>query len=193
MAHHQARIGRIMALPTVWLLTDERVGTSALLNAVRRLPRGSGLILRHYRTPQDERHALFLVLQRIARRRDLLLSVAASGNGTTTQSAQGLHGAPTHGEKKRSPRKTALRTMPAHDLGEIRAAERAGADAVLVSPLFATRSHPGARPLGAARFAALTRLSRIPVLALGGIRPRHQALVRQLGAVGYAAIDGLTR
>lgn len=62
---------------------------------------------------------------------------------------------------------------------------------MLVSPLFATRSHPGAKPLGSARFAALARLSPVPVIALGGVKPRHAGLIRRLGAAGFAAIDGL--
>jgi len=32
----------------------------------------------------------------------------------------------------------------------------------------------------------------MPVIALGGVRPRHARLIRRLGAAGYAAIDGLT-
>jgi thiamine monophosphate synthase len=30
-------------------------------------------------------------------------------------------------------------------------------------------------------------------VALGGVRPRHAALVLRLGAIGYAAIDALCR
>ena len=62
---------------------------------------------------------------------------------------------------------------------------------MLVSPLFATRSHPGAKLLGSARFAALARLSPVPVIALGGVKRRHAGLIRRLGAAGFAAIDGL--
>jgi thiamine-phosphate pyrophosphorylase len=78
-----------------------------------------------------------------------------------------------------------------HDLPQLRRAERQGADLVFISPLFATRSHPGKRPLGPVRFAALASRAHVPVMALGGVGPRHVRLTRMLGASGYGAIDSL--
>jgi thiamine-phosphate pyrophosphorylase len=82
-------------------------------------------------------------------------------------------------------------SAPVHSHRELVQAECNGAGILLISPLFATRSHPGTRPLGPFRFAALARQAHVPVIALGGVRPCHAALVRRLGALGYAAIDGL--
>ena len=48
-------------------------------------------------------------------------------------------------------------------------ARRAGADAAVLGPVFASASHPAAPSLGASRFAALVRASPLPVYALGGI------------------------
>jgi thiamine monophosphate synthase len=45
-----------------------------------------------------------------------------------------------------------VRTAPAHDRRELIAAKRAGAHLVLLSPVFATRSHPGQNSLGVIRF-----------------------------------------
>jgi thiamine-phosphate pyrophosphorylase len=80
-----------------------------------------------------------------------------------------------------------------HDRRELRHAERAGVDTVFLSPLFATRSHPGIKPLGAVRFAALARSTSVPVMALGGVAPRNQRQIAMLGATGFGAIDSLTR
>jgi thiamine-phosphate pyrophosphorylase len=83
-----------------------------------------------------------------------------------------------------------FRTAPAHNLAEIRQAERSGAELLFLSPVFATRSHPAAKPLGPARFALLSRQTRLPVIALGGMnRRRARGLA---GAYGWAAIDALT-
>ena len=71
--------------------------------------------------------------------------------------------------------------------------ERAGADLLFLSPLFPTHSHPGAPALGRARFAALARGARPPVIALGGMRAGHARGLALLGASGWAAIDGLTQ
>ena len=58
-------------VPRVWLMTDERIPD--LLATVRRLPRGSGIVFRHYATPFTERRRLFRRLRSIAAARGLLL------------------------------------------------------------------------------------------------------------------------
>jgi len=77
-----------------------------------------------------------------------------------------------------------------HSLREIGRANRQRADAVLFSPVFATRSHPGAKTLGVVRFRLLARWSRVPVIALGGM---DQAAARRLKVKRWAAIDGLAQ
>lgn len=171
-------------IPSIWLMTDERVGEADLLRAIARLPRGSAVVLRHYSLAENERHALFLRIRRAARRRHVRLLVAGDPALAARWGAGGYHGRMRGGP--------GLHSAPVHDRRELLLAERAGADAVLISPLLATRSHPGARPLGAYRFAALARGAKVPVIALGGVKPRHAGLVQRLGAAGYAAIDGLT-
>jgi thiamine-phosphate pyrophosphorylase len=184
---HEKSRRKAAAVPAVWMMTDERVSEAALLRAIGRLPRGSAIVLRHYSLAGLERRALFGRLRRAARRRGARILLAGSQHQARDWGADGHHGraggtAPVRGW---------LHSAPVHDRSEIMLAERAGADALLLSPLFTTRSHPGARALGQARFAALARQARVPVIALGGIRPRHMALIRRLGAAGYAAIDGL--
>ena len=87
------------------------------------------------------------------------------------------------------PRRAGLRLATAHDLREIGAAWRAGADAVLLSPIFATASHPGGRVLGPLRFRLVAAQSAAPVIALGGMT---RARARRLRVSGWAAIDGLS-
>ena len=81
-----------------------------------------------------------------------------------------------------------MRLVTAHSLRELGAAGRARASAVLLSPVFATRSHPDGRVLGPVRFRLLAGRSAVPVIALGGMTARR---ARALGASGWAAIDGL--
>jgi len=80
-------------------------------------------------------------------------------------------------------------TAAAHDPAEIRRAAEAGMDAVLISPVFATSSHPGARALGPARFAALAALSPVPVYALGGVTAGSARRLRLLPPAGLAAVS----
>jgi thiamine-phosphate pyrophosphorylase len=154
-------------------MTDERMG-DAIWPALARLPRGSGVVFRHYATPPAERRALFRRVARIARARGLVL-VAARPDWRWPH---------RHGM-----RATGLVTMPAHDRREAVAAIRAGADLLFVSPVFATRSHPGAPHLGRVRFGLMARDLPVPVIALGGMDAQRFAGLRALGAHGWAAID----
>lgn len=166
-------------LPRLWLMTDERLGEN-LWRALARLPRGSGVVFRHYGLPGAERRALFERVREVARRRGLLLLLAGSPRQARTWGAAGSHG--------RQPAASGLlRSAPVHSLRELRAAERAGAKLLFISPVFKTRSHPGARPLGRIRFQLLAGHARRPVIALGGMSARRARTLR--GIYGWAAID----
>ena len=84
-----------------------------------------------------------------------------------------------------------LITAAAHSPAALRSAASAGADAALLSPVFATASHPDVRALGPRRFAALAHASPLPVYALGGIDSTRARLLQGSGAVGIAGIGGL--
>ncbi|WP_284734788.1 thiamine phosphate synthase [Sphingosinicella terrae] len=161
-------------------MTDERLGEH-LMEAIARLPRGSGIVFRHYRLEAAARRALFDRVRKAARRQRLLLLLAGTGRKARAWHADGSHG--------RGGGVRGLRSAPAHDLREIRAAERSGADLVFLSPVHATRSHPGARALGRIGFARLARQSRLPVVALGGMDARRGRALAAAGAYGWAGID----
>jgi thiamine monophosphate synthase len=77
-------------------------------------------------------------------------------------------------------------TVAAHCLRGLAAGP---ADAALLSPVFATASHPNAPSLGAARARLMARQAMLPVLALGGIEARNAGSLR--GFAGLAAIGAL--
>jgi thiamine-phosphate pyrophosphorylase len=168
------------ALPRIWLMTDERLG-AGLIDAVRALPRGSGIIFRHYATPETERRALFHSVQATARRNGHVLLLAGPVRLARSWGADGSHG-----------RHKGAMTAPVHSLLEMRAAERAGARLLFVSPIFATRSHPGQKGMGPRRLANFTRLAKQPVIALGGMTCARFKALKRNGIYGWAAIDGLT-
>lgn len=167
-------------MPRQWLMTDERMG-DALWVALARLPRGSGVVFRHYGLRPAERSALFGRVARIAARRGLVLLRA--GDMRLAKREAGVHGA----------RGGARNTRPAHSRREAIAAIRAGADAIFVSPVFATRSHPGARTLGRVRLGLMIAGLDVPVIALGGMDARRARSLSALGVHGWAAIDAWTR
>lgn len=168
-------------LPHIWLISDAR-NDAALERALKRMPRGSGLIYRHYHLPPDARRTRFERLARIARSCGHLVMLAGSAREARAWGADGVYGAARR--LARGPK--SIRLVTVHSLRELALTRRA--DAVLLSPVFPTRSHPGGAVLGAVRFLLLARRSRLPVIALGGT---NSARARQLGAPRWAAIDGL--
>lgn len=170
-------------LPDMWLITDLR-NDARLERALLRMPRGSGLVFRHYHLAPAARRTRFDALARIARARGHIVVLAGSAHEARRWGADAAYGAPA-----RLTGGAALpRLMTAHSLREIGMAQRIRADAILLSPVFPTRSHPGKAVLGPVRLCLLARLSRVPVIALGGMN-RHRA--RSLRWKKWAAIDGI--
>lgn len=167
-------------------MTDPRLG-DRLLAAVRRLPAGSGVVFRHYGLPDDERRRLFSEVRHVCRLRGHRLLLAGDSLVAHRWGADGFHG--------RSPnRGGGLHSAPVHGPVEISKARRNGAVVMFLSPLHATRSHPGQRPLGAARFSQLARLCRPAlVIALGGMTRAQAAKWPQKLVHGWAAIDAFSR
>ncbi len=81
-------------------------------------------------------------------------------------------------------------TAAAHSTMAARRALAAGADAVVVSTVFASRSASAGRPMGAVRLALLVRRVNGPVYGLGGIDNKKARLLKDTGLVGLAAVDG---
>jgi 8-oxo-dGTP diphosphatase len=75
-----------------------------------------------------------------------------------------------------------------HDAREIEQAERLGLDYIVVGPVEATASHPGAQPLEWEGFAALARERSMPVYAIGGLTRADAAEARRHGAHGLALL-----
>lgn len=165
-------------IPTLWLMTDERMG-DRLWAAIDALPRGAGIVFRHHATETATRRVLFARVARVARRKRLTLIRAGS---TPLGNEAGTHG-------RGSLRPGGIRTWAAHSRAEAIAGRRAGADALFVSPLYPTRSHPGSGTLGPTRAAAIMRGLGIPAIALGGMDAARFIRVKRLGFHGWAAID----
>jgi thiamine-phosphate pyrophosphorylase len=174
---------RRQPLPRLWLMTDERQGDQ-LWNALRRLPRGAGIVFRHYGLPLAERRKLFDAVKRRARARGQSVLLAGPSRLARSWGAAGSHD---------PGRRPGLTSSSAHSVRELRAAEAAGARFVFVSPVFPTDSHPGARVLGQSGFARIARQARIPVIALGGVDASRARGLKALGAYGWAAINAWTK
>ena len=157
---------------------------------IARLQPGDAVIVRDY--DRSDRAARARALKRLCRRRRLRLLIAGDARLARAIGADGLHlpdalvAVPGW---RRLRRPGWLVTAAAHSHRAIARAFARGVDAVLVSPVFPTASHPGGRPLGVCRFARLCRLSPLPVYALGGI---NAWTVRRLTGLPIAGIAGIS-
>ncbi len=72
-----------------------------------------------------------------------------------------------------------------HTLESALKKEKEGADYLLFGPIFET---PNKQPVGLRALQEVTAHVKIPVFALGGIRPEHISVCQQAGAIGVAGI-----
>lgn len=185
--HDRARYNPAMSLrqtlPNLWLLSDAR-NDELLPRALRSLPRGSAFVYRHYHLDPRSRRARFDELMPLVADGGHLLILSGSDDEARAWGAAGSYGPP----EAVGDAPELMRVAAVHDAHEIAHANAAAADAAMLSPVFATRTHPNAVPLGAERFHALAALAEMPVIALGGMTFER---AKELGWSRWAAIDGL--
>lgn len=80
-----------------------------------------------------------------------------------------------------------------HDAAELARARELGIDFVVLGPVNATPSHPGAKLLGWRQFAQLLRDYPLPVYALGGMRPEDLRHAWSRGAHGISMMRAAWR
>ena len=176
-------MGQRQPLPDLWLLSDAR-NDELLPRALRALPRGSAFVFRHYHLDPRARRARWDELLPLVREGGHLAVLSGSDDEALRWGAAGSYGPPAAvGEAPEL-----LRIAAVHDGHEIAHANASGADAAMLSPVFETRTHPGAVPLGAEKFHALAALAEMPVIALGGMTFER---AKELSWMRWAAIDGL--
>ncbi|KLI64574.1 thiamine monophosphate synthase [Aurantiacibacter marinus] len=173
-------------LPDMWLLSDER-NAQTLGRILRSFSKQIAFVYRHYHLPPSERYAEFRKLSRIARAEGHWVILSDSALTAREWGADGIYGAPLSLYPRR---RELLQIATAHNMREIAQANLSGADAVMLSPVFPTRSHPGARTLGSNRWHTLARHAKMPVIALGGM---NLEAAWRLKSPRWAAIDGLSQ
>lgn len=177
-------------LPPLVLMTDAR--PADWVAAAAALPQGAGMVVRA--RDGESRAALARRLAPVARARRLVLLIAGDAKLADTVHADGLHlpeariGETAHWRRIRP---DWLLTAAAHSERAVLRAARAGAMAALLAPVFATRSHPDARPLGALRARLIAQRSPLPLYALGGIDALSARRLAASRFAGLAAVGAL--
>ena len=176
--------------PLVLMTDDERLPDP--LAAARKLPRGGMVIVRARQA--SHRARLAHLLRPLARARGLVFLVANDAALADRVGANGLHLSEANARQAfawRARRPHWLITAAAHSLSACGIAAHLGADAVFLSPVFATSSHRNVRALGPARAHLIARHAALPVYALGGMNGRTAMRLAGASFAGLAAIGAL--
>ncbi len=157
---------------------------------IRALPGGSAVIYRDYDDPK--RAAIARRYAAMCRSRGVLFLIAEDAPLALSTGADGVH-LPSRAIRKfnsalYAPAVPFILTASCHNAEELRIAAEAGVDAALLSPVFATDSHPDTDELGSERFKALAAAAAIPVLALGGVNETNARRLAGRNVAGIAAI-----
>lgn len=173
-------------------MTDRRLADP--LATVRHLPVGSWVILRF---PVGEPPPPYtMALRHLCRQRRLRFLVSTDPELATKLRADGMHlpeALARHGCLSKvlawhKSGKDRLLSVAAHSRPALARAMVLGADAAILSPLFATASHPDARPLGILLFRKWAASASIPIIALGGMTPGTSRFLRTKNLCGFASV-----
>jgi thiamine-phosphate pyrophosphorylase len=167
-------------VPRLWFFTDDRLGVTNV-DILQSLPRDTGVVLRTRQFPE-----CLANWAQICRARGLLFLISGQVSAGYRFAAHGVHW-PEIERPKRRASPLQLRTCSAHSFVALQKAYKSGADAIFVSPVFATVSHPGAHHLGRVRFGLMVRHQPSRVIALGGMTSQR---AKGLNRFGIAAVQG---
>ena len=180
-----------LALPAEYAVSAaQSLGESAFLARLEaRLHEGLKLVqLREKGLPREALLRLARAAAGLARSHGAKLLVNADAELAREAGADGVHfparslmrlGARPHGM---------LAGASCHDATELAHAMRLELDLVVLGPVLATDSHPGAATLGWPGFAQLARGASIPVYAIGGMQPASLQAAWQAGGHGIAML-----
>lgn len=178
-------------MPPLFFVTDPGRTPDPVVVAGR-LPRGAGVIYRAFGAPEAIEVAG--LLREVADRRGLILLIGLDAALAEVCAADGVHlpeRAIGEAPGLRARRPGWILTGAAHGALGLAAAEAAGLDAALLSPVFASNSPSAGPALGLERFSVLAADARLPVYALGGVTAATAPALIGSGATGLAAVEGL--
>lgn len=174
-------------LPPILALTDpER--TPDVLTFAKSLPKGAGLIYRHFGASDREQTAI--ALSKIAGRGRLSLLIGNDPKLALAVKAAGVHWSEANiSRARRWQNRFEIMTCAVHSRAAIKKGAQAGISAGLLSAIFPSKSPSAAKPIGLMAFKQMAISNVLPLYALGGVNSENMGKVASFG--GIAAIDGL--
>ena len=185
------RVAAALQLPRDYVFTPPHAETETLLQKLATLPHGCLLRLRLPELDDDVYAAFAARMVAAARQHAIGIILDREPEQVPELGAVGWHAS------ARRLRGITDRPLPqrfrflasAHDSLEIASAHASGADAIVLGPVQATSTHPGASTHGWPGFGALAQQAGLPAYALGGVGPQDHATALAQGGFGIAGIS----
>jgi thiamine-phosphate pyrophosphorylase len=184
--------------PPLLLVTDRRQARRPLPHIVAAAVKAGcrWISLREKDLPADEQVLLARSLIRLAHAHEAQLTIHGDGELAAAAGADGVH-LPAGSDQAAARAFLGahkLIGMSIHTVTEAESINPLSVDYVVAGPAFETASKPGYGPeLGRKGIAAIARVARVPVLAIGGINTARVAELIAAGAAGVGVMGGVMR
>ncbi len=181
---------RATDLPPLMFFTDP-ARTPRPWEIAGRLPSGAAVVHRGFGRPEAADEAARL--REATRAGGVRLLIGLDLKLALSVGADGLHLPERALDRAAAARSEGVRlvTGAAHSAEALARAARAGVDAVVISPVFDTRSDSGGTALGPDGVRRLAEQTALPAYALGGIMAANADDLTDSGVCGLCAIDGI--
>lgn len=183
------RVLAALVLPSIYGITcASDMGVDSFI-ARARVALEQGLRLIQVREPDlglNERDALVRELVRLASVHGARVLLNGSADDARRLDCSGVHWTARTLNAATSRPRDLMVGASCHSREELARAAELDVDFAVLGPVLATPTHPYATPLGFDGFAELIEKVRVPVFALGGLRPDDMARAIEHGAHGIA-------
>ncbi len=187
----------VKKLPKMFFFTD-RKRVKNIFAVVENLPKNSAIIIREYDLDEPQRLDFAQEIMAIAKKKSLKVLVGKNWQLAVKIKADGVHFSdwepmkqlPKH---RNNQPKDFLVSYSCHSEKAVRKAQKYGCDLIFYSPIFATKSHLGQRPIGSLKLRNLASKTTTPIYALGGVNEKNiQTLINShiAGIGGISMFDG---
>lgn len=182
-----------LGLPDLYAVSDSQRhgGPDHLLARLPQALRG-GLRLIQVREPAmapDQRVRFARRIAAIAEPYGARVLLAGSALEARRAGLNGIHATAAELRRTTSRPPVKLWVTSCHDRADLRLAEELGADAVVVSPVLPSATHPETPAIGWEGLRSFAASARLPVYAQGGVSSASLPEARRAGAVGIATGD----
>ncbi len=162
------------------------------------MPKNSAVIFREYDLILSEREKLAREIFAICKKYHHKFIVGKNLDLARKLRADGVHFSdndklPLQILNRKNFTKGFIFSFACHKLASVLKIKNLAVDVIFISPIFASKSHEGAKNLGIFNIRKIVKTTNKPIFALGGINKNNFKLLQKLGIQGFGAIEYFTK